>query len=269
MEEIEGVEEVESSGVETGESQDTPTEPTESDAAPKETQTNNEPTTPFHEHPRFKELVEQKNQALQAQRALEQKLQEIERRVSQHQQPQTPQAQARDELIEDLKKIDPRLAERLERFTQGQTKVDELLKKLEGLEKKDQQRDQQAVVQTAVSKINQLHETNKVSPELKQMINDKLDLLYMQGKLNLQNLDATYKQSYEAFKKYEDTLTRTVRESYVKDKKQDAQVPTSQPKGTPAKPAPKKPNWSKDPEVAKAQVVSRYLKQIASEKEAS
>lgn len=217
-------------------------------------------------HPRFKELVDQKNQALQQQRTSEQKYYQLEARLNALNQPQT-QAQ-KDDLIEDLKKVDPRLADRLEKATGYESQIKELVKRLEGFEKKDSERVTQQTIQTAVSRINQMHESNKVSTEMKQFINAQLDLGYMQGKLNLQNLDQTYKETYDNFKKYEDAIKRAERESYVKAKKEDANVPASQPKGTPAKSAPKKQTWSKDSEVAKAQIVSRYLKQQAANKEA-
>lgn len=226
--------------------------------------------TPFHEHPRFKELVEQKNQALSSQKALETKLAEIEARFSKAQEPQGPSKEQTelDSLIADLKKVDPRLAAQIEAASKAQSSVQQLQQRLEQFEKQNVETQQSARVQTAVAKVNQLHESNKVSPELKQLINDKIDLLYAQGKLNLQNIEAEYAREHGAYQKMFEGLKRTERESYVTDKKKDAQVPTSQPKGAPAKPAAKKPTWSKDPETARAQIVSRFLKQEAAKKDA-
>jgi DNA repair exonuclease SbcCD ATPase subunit len=241
-------------------------------AAPAAKPEQQEPQTPFHEHPRFKELVEQKNQALAAQRSLEQKLAQIEQRFSQQQQqqPQTPSKEEteRQALIEDLRKVDPRLAAQIEASYKAQSTVAQLQAKLEQFEQAQRQTQQQAQIQTAVSKINGLHEANKVSPEVRQFINDKMDLLYMQGKLNVQNIDSEYKTAFDGISKYVEQLKRAERESYVADKKKDAAVPTSQPKGQPAKPAPKKPQWSKDPEVARQQIVNRFLKQQAANKDA-
>ena len=222
------------------------------------------------EHPRFKELVEQKNAALAAQKAMEQKLAQFESRFNQ---PQTPQAPSKEQmefeaLINDLKNIDPRLASVLEANSKAAKMAEELQKRLEGFEKTSQQKELQAQQQAAVAKINQLHESNKVSPEVKQLINDKLELLYMQGKLNLSEVEAAYKQTFEGHNKFVEALKRAERESYVAEKKKDSAVPASQPKGTTPKPGAKKPTWSKDPETARQQIVNKFLKQSAANRDA-
>lgn len=227
-------------------------------------------TTPFHEHPRFKELVEQKNQALASQRELADKYATMERQLKDLSTPK-PQTQAeKDELIEDIRKVDPRLAERLEKFSKYGNSVEQLQARLEAYEKQQVQTQQQQVVQSAVAKINQLHETNKVSPEIKTFINNEIDRLYMSGALKeLSQVDTVYKTVHDQYTKFVDSIKRSERESYVKAKTPDSKVPASQPKGEPAKSAPKKPSFSKDPEQAKAQIVSRYLKMKAAEKDAS
>lgn len=238
-------------------------------AAPKQEQ-QPEPT-PFHEHPRFKELVEQKNHAIAAQRAMEQKLAQLEQSFQSRQAPVAPSKEQAElqSLINDLKQVDPRLAAQIESAHKATSQVQELQKQLQQFEQKQVQEARSREVQQAVARINQMHEANKVSPELKQFINDRLDLAYAHGKLNPQNLEAVYKEVHEGFKKFEDSLRRSERESYVKSKTADSKIPASQPKGTPAKPAEKKPAFSKDPEVAKQQIVSRYLKAKAAEKDSS
>jgi hypothetical protein len=63
--------------------------------APKDTSTpeanvksDDSDNTPFHKHPRFQELVEQKNRATESYKQLEQRYEELERRISQMSQPQ-------------------------------------------------------------------------------------------------------------------------------------------------------------------------------------
>lgn len=268
------MEEIETGAVENTDaiesSSETPSESDSGTAAKAAAPEQKQETTPFHEHPRFKELVEQKNSALNAQRALEAKLAQLEARFSQPTQPQTPSKEQSEfeALINDLKGIDPRLAAQLEAQAKAAKTVEELQKKLESFEQSSQQKEQQAQIQAAVSRINQLHESNKVSPEVKNLINDRLDLLYMQGKLNVTNLDAEYKNALDAHNKFVEAIKRAERESYVASKKQDASVPTSQPKGTPAKQPGKKPAWSKDPEQARQQIVSTFLKNQAAKRDA-
>lgn len=268
MEENEGLEvENESGATDEGASPEPSTTEGQAEAPGKEASNNKPETTDFNEHPRFKELIEQKNYERTQREYFQKRLEQLETKMSQPAQTQKQQ-EAKDELIEDLEKIDPRLAARLKQFTESHSTVQDLVKKLEGFEKQNTEREQMQTVNTAVSKINSWHDSNKVSPEVKQIINDKLDLLYGQGKLNLQNLEKTYNDTFAGLKKFEDAIKRSERESYVKGKKEDAAVPTSQPKGMPAKAAPKKPTWSKDPELARAQVVSRFLKQQSANKQA-
>ena len=238
-------------------------------AAPKQ-----EDTTDWakaFEHPRFKELVEQKNQALSGQQELQKQLAALEAKFSQYQQPQGPskeQAEA-EALVEDLKKIDPRLANQIAGMMKANSTMQQLQSKLEGFEKQAQEEKQQAIIQQAVGRINSLHESNKVSPEVKELVNMKLDSLWRSQQLNQQNLDAEYTKALGEYNKMIDTIKRAERESYVAGKKKDALVPTSQPKGEPARNNPKKPSYSKDPEVRNAQIVSRYMKELAAEKGSS
>ena len=272
------MEDFEESAVETESSASTESQSEESNegssepaaqAAPKQQEETNQP---FHEHPRFKELVEQKNQALAGQKALEAKLAQFEARFNQ--QPKAPEAPTKEQtelnaLIDDLKKIDPRLAAQIEAASKASSTVQQLQQRLEGFEKSSQESQRQQDIKTAVTQINAMHEANKLSPETRALFNERLDLRYMQGKLNLQNLEQTYKEMLDGQKKYDESLRRETLKGYVPGKKADANAPASQPKGAPAKAAPQQQKWSKDPEVARQQVVSRFLKQKAAESESS
>jgi len=233
-------------------------------AAPKQDETID--WSKAFEHPRFKELVEQKNRALESSRALELKLATLEGRLSQ---PQTEKQQAeRDELIEDLKKVDPRLADRLAAFTNSSKTIEQLQKKLEQFESSRKETAQQAVVKESVAKINSWHETNKVSPAIRNAVNAQLDNLYMQGKLNPQNLEEAYKAAYEPYKAYAEEIKRETLKGYVPAKKADASAPTSQPRGTPAKGRPTEAPKFKNKEDMKAQIVEEFLAKRAAARDA-
>jgi hypothetical protein len=223
--------------------------------------------TPFHEHPRFKELVEQKNAAIQSTRALELKLAQLEGRL---QSAPTSQAQAeKDELIEDLKKIDPRLAARLEAFGTSSKTIQELQSKLEKFEQSQQQQSQQQVVQQSVAKINSWHEANKVPEPIKAAVNAQLDVLYMQGKLNPQNLEAAYKAAYEPYKSFIEQTQREATKGYVQAKKADAAIPSSQPKGAPAKAKAAPAQQFKSREERNAAIAKEFIANRAAKREAS
>lgn len=221
------------------------------------------------EHPRFKELVDQKNDAHKRYQDMESRYKTLEQQLTSVKDSQPKAPTEFDQLIQDLKKIDPRLAGALEAQQKAAHQSEALQARLDAFEKQSQESARSQQVQTAVAKINQMHESNKVSPDVKQIINDRLDLLYMNGKLNLQNLDQSYKEAYDTVKKYEESLTRSIRESYVKDKTKDATVPTSIPKGAQAKPAQKPLDVPKDKDALRTAVVKSYLKEHAASKNAS
>lgn len=259
-EELEGTELETTSDASAESSSETPSKETpETEASTEESaagiKTDN---TPFHEHPRFKELVEQKNQALSAQKALEEKYAQMEAQFKKiTESPKSTEAKT-DAIIERLRGIDPEFAARMEQLSKALPQVEQMQQRLQAYERQQE-------VQQAVGTINSLHEQNKVSPELKTFINNELDRLYMQGKLRGPDVPAAYKAIYDQYSRFVDGIKRTERESYVASKKADSKAPTSQPKGAPARQGNQKPQFSKDPEIARQQVVSRYLKQAKAE----
>jgi hypothetical protein len=60
---------------------------------------------------------------------------------------------------------------------------------------------------------------NKVNPTIKSAINAQLDVQYMQGKLNPQNLEQAYKAAYEPYKAFIEQTQREALKSYVPAKK--------------------------------------------------
>jgi plasmid maintenance system antidote protein VapI len=251
------------------ESQSTTSEPSQSSepaaqvAAPQP-----KDETPFHQHPRWIERDNELKSERAARQALELKIANLEGRLSQ---PQTQaQKDERDELIEDLKKIDPRLASRLEAFGNSSKTIQELQSKLEKFEQAQQQQSQQQIVQQSVAKINSWHEANKVPEAIKNAINAQLDVQYMQGKLNPQNLEAAYKAAYEPYKAFLEETKREALKSYVPAKQADAKVPASQPKGQPAsKPKAPTPPQFKDREELRAHVAKEFVQQQKAKREAS
>lgn len=226
--------------------------------------------TPFHEHPRFKELVEQKNAAIQSTRALELKLAQLEGRL---QSQPTAKAQAeKDELIEDLKKIDPRLAARLEAFGSSSKTIADLQAKLEALEKGNTERETQTLAQNAISRVNTMHETNKVAPAIRAAIDAQLNSLYYQGKLDIRNqqsIEKAYNDALEPFKAYSEELKREATKGYVQAKKADASIPSSQPKGAPAKAKPAPAPQFKSREERNAAIAKEFIANRAAKREAS
>lgn len=236
-------------------------------AAPEQKQD----TTPFHEHPRFKELVEQKNEAIKYRQEIESRYKALEQQLNSFKESQPKPATETDALLADLKKVDPRLANLLESQIKAAETSKTVQARLEQFEKQSQESAQRQTLSTAVGKINSLHESNKVSDFGKQFIDAKLDLAYRNRQLDASDLKAVenaYNESYKAIKAFEDSLKRDVTKSYVQDKTKDSSVPTSVPKGTQAKPAQKALPTFKNKDDLKAAVVKAYARESAAAKQA-
>lgn len=223
------------------------------------------------EHPRFKEVIGQKNEALKQYQDMESRYKALEQQLNSFKDTQPKAPTETDALLADLKKIDPRLANLLEQNLRSAETTKSVQERLEKFEQQSQESARQNTLNTAVAKINSLHETNKMSDFGKKFINNELDLAYRSGQLKAQDLKAVelaYSEASKAIKAYEDSLKRDVTKSYVQDKTKDSSVPTSVPKGAQAKPAQKALPAFKSKEDLKAAVIKSYLKESAASKDA-
>jgi hypothetical protein len=238
----------------TQESQPESATPVQQEAA----QSKPDSATPFHEHPRFKEVIEEKNryrEELNAQRA---QLAELQKQFQAAQQPK-PVAPS-DPMYERLKGIDPEFADYLKELKSGAAKAGELEQHLNNLK-------EEQFVQTAVASVNALHEKNAVAPELRDIYNQQLDMMYRQGLVrNAGDVEKAYKQVHEQYTKVLDSVRRAERESYVASKQQASKAPSSAPKGSPVKQNTKM-EFSNDPNMRKQQAIQSILKQVRAEKE--
>lgn len=190
--------------------------------------------TPFHEHPRFRELVEQKNQALEQSRALERKYQELSEQMKQLSSPRQE-----DALLAQLREANPEFADRFAQFEAS-------TKELEQLKQWKQQMEMDQLRSKAVSRINSLHDQNKVPKELRDFYNDQLEAAYLRDSNGfLGNVEGMYKAIHERFSKTLENIKRAEREAYSSQKKEVAKVPTNV-KGKPVSTGSKKKTMSQD-----------------------
>lgn len=221
-----------------------------------------EANVPFHEHPRFKELVEQKNEFRRRSEDMERKLQEIEtryqRQLEELNRKSQPQVENENPVIKRLKGIDPEFADYIKGLEDRASRAD----KLEEYDRKFQELETRQFTEKAVSRINALHAENKVAPELQEAYNQEIDALYRSGKLRtLDDIEGAFKASHEKWNKLIDGIKRSERESYVSAKKTDVQKPATQPKGKPAQ----APN--KDKPLDKAGVIQEILRASRAQKD--
>lgn len=191
-----------------------------SQAAPQEQQdTKTQDNTPFHEHPRFKELIEEKN-------AYRKEIDDLKRQMQQFSQKSaSTQQEEKDALIERLKSIDPEFGERFAQLNGASRELQELKAWKQSMEA-------QSVRDRAIASINSMHTEHKVPQELQSLYQDAIEAEARRNpQMGLQDLPKVYKSIHERFSKYLDTVKRSDRESYVKDKAQDAKAPTPQSKG--------------------------------------
>lgn len=260
------------SGVESGASSDA----SESESSTKLSQTDSieqkQDTTPFHEHPRFKELVEQKNSYAKELESIRAQNKAFEQQLSSFKDSQPKPPSETDALLKDLKQIDPRLASAIEKTLKAAEIAEANKTQFEQYQQQTQEQARQQTLANAVGKINSLHESNKMSEFGKQFINNQLDLAYRGGQLNASDLKAVesaYSEASKVIKSYEDNLKRDLTKSYVESKQKDAAVPASVPKGTQPRAKETKLPAFKSKDDLRSAVVKSYLKSTAQEKAAN
>lgn len=255
---------LENEASESVESTDVPAEsssaPAESAASSPETKTTEtasaasdkpDASTPFHEHPRFKELIEQKNQEKSAREALEKRLGDYERQMSDWKKAQEP-AKPVDPVIAKLKDIDPEFADYIANLKSGQAEFEQMK------QWRDQQERQQTVAR-GVEMVKSFHDKHKVSPDLQTRYNREIDLIINATPgATLNDLPAIYGQVHDSYQKFLDGIKRAEREAYTKEKTSAGKTPASNSKGKAVSPNTKF-EWSKNPDEAKSQAVKRIL----------
>lgn len=219
----------------------------ESKQAAPEQQTPKEP--PFHEHPRFKEIIEQRNQASKLTQELQAKITKLEQQMQSASKPAV-----KDEFVEELAKLNPAWAKRLQDMDVSNQRTLQLEQELQSFR-------QEQTRQQAVGEVNRLHEENKVSPELRELYNNQLDAMARAGLLRtVEDVSTQYKKLHADYTKMLDSVKKSERESYVTSKKGDSKIPASSPKTSSTGPAKQKVSYSKDPEEARAQMAQRFVK---------
>jgi hypothetical protein len=210
--------------------------------------------TPFHEHPRWKEVMEERNTERSRAQALEQQLQALQR---QFQESQKVKEQPQDPMYERLKGIDPEFADYLKDVRSQASLAKQLQDELNNMR-------QEQFVSSAVNKFEELNKANQVSPELAELYFSKLDLATREGKIkNLGDLEKAYNDLHGNMKKYLEAQERTVIEKYTATKKKDSSSPAGQPKGRNPVQG-QKVEFSKDPYEAKAQLIKHIAQTMKS-----
>lgn len=217
------------------------------EAAPKV-----EKEVPFHEHPRWKEIMEERNAERQARASLEQQIAAMQKQLQESLKPKT---QAQDPMYERLRGIDPEFADYLKDVREQASLAKQLQDELSNLK-------QEQFTSAAMNKFNELNKANSVSPELAELYFSKLDLGVRTGEIrDLASLEKTYNALHANTKKFLEAQERSVIEKYTASKKTDASKPTGTAKANTPK-AQSKVDLSKDPAEARAQLIKRIASDL-------
>ena len=197
------------------------------EAAPVEPK--EEPQVPFHEHPRFKELIEErrafKEQLDQAKGYME----AMQKEMQALRQPATPQKKEEPykQLLDQIEQVNPQFAAYQRQLLQDL----EQAKSQAGLAKEVQSRLEQyetRETQTqALNRFQSLMEQNKIPEGFKKRYEREVRALAVeeesQGtRLTVKDVDRLFKSVHDEFTPFIEGIKRESLKGYVKDKKQDA-----------------------------------------------
>ena len=181
-------------------------------------------TTPFHEHPRFKELIEQKNQQAEQIKAYQQQMQELKAQFTAMQPKQKSPEEA---LLERLKGIDPEFGGWAENIDQARRELAEFKQWKEQLEMEQGR-------QQVQSSLENLYKENKVSDNMKELYQSQIEsIAYNNPNLKPSDLPKVFKQVHENLSKWAESYERNIRSKYVTEVKKET-APASQTGGAPA-----------------------------------
>lgn len=259
------MENIESSGSESGVSTPEVSSPQESQS-PAATQTegasqdaapavSNDKLTPFHEHPRFKEVIAQKNELSNQVQTYSQALQKIQAQMQEMQKAFQARSQqpnnkpSYDAILNRLQQIDPEFGQFQSRVAQEIASVPELKQQFEELKQWRQEMEMQNLRSRAESSLNQLYEQHKVPENLRKYYKSQIREMALDQNVNsVEDLPKLFGTVHQNVSKDLEDIRRSERESYVSQKKQDV-TPATQTGGTPASQGPAKGPMSLDEKI--------------------
>lgn len=219
---------------------------------------------PFHEHPRFKEVIEQKNQFKQQVEQYARQMQDMQRSLEEMRRSQeASRPKPQDALMERLKGIDPDFAERFGKVNE----VDTIKQELQEFKEWRTEQAQQAQRIEARGNLERLYTDNNVPKELRGIYEDRIVAAGNRNpELTSKDLSKVFNNIHEEMSKLLEMTKRETTKSYVANKQQAAAKPSAQPKGK-AAPSVNKQQFSKDPHQARADLVKQILEESRAEKD--
>lgn len=244
-----------------------PSPSTESTSSPKvenvtqqETSSNqSKQEPPFHEHPRFKELINQRNEFSKRLQEYENRFKELDGKI---QQSAPKAATPESKLLERLKGIDPEFGS----FMESQHAMRAQLEaKLQAMEQWKSAQEAASTRTQITNSLQQLHTQHKVPEPMRELYEAALEREARNNPhLSLNDLPQVYKAIHDKVNSQFESIKRETLASYSQAKTKDASIPSA-PKGPSPKPGTPKPEYSKNPEEARAQIVRNTMKSLRSQ----
>lgn len=200
------------------------TEAEQQASAPVEKQ--EEKPIPFHEHPRWKEVIEERNSFKQSVEESRRVIERLQAQMEMLKPQQTKSEPAKDKFLEDLEKISPEYAKSFQ-------SVMDQARKAEQVEQRLAQYEQRETANAAINKFQGLLTANKVEDAMDKELYEKAVRaeVYEQEargkKLNLDDLEKIFNSFHGKYSKAMEERNRKLTASYVQAKTKD-----TSPKGT-------------------------------------
>lgn len=204
---------------------------------------------PFHEHPRWKQVMDERNAERERAKTLERQVADMQK---QFQQSRVPESQ--DKVYERLNGIDPEFANYVKEIKEQASIAKQLQDELASMRTEQ-------FTQTARSEFAALNAKNAISPELSKIYEQQLEAAYARGEFkDINGLKEVYKNVHDTFTKILGERDRVAIEKYTTSKKSDASKPSPQPRGK-STAGSNKMEFSKDPAESRQQLISSIVKQ--------
>lgn len=228
------------SSSETNEQTEQSTDSSQESASQEAAPVTKQEEVPFHEHPRFKDLISEKNQYRSEVQAYAKKLQELEAKIAASQ----PQAQPqKDELMERLKGIDPVFAERFGKLNE----VDQLKQELNEFRQWREQSAAQQTQQQIQSTKDLFYTENKIPAERRDLYEALVSQVATSDpSLKITDLPRVLKSVHDKIGTMFQTVERSTTKNFVDSKKADASKPATLKKGAPAQSVNKESGMSRN-----------------------
>lgn len=187
---------------------------------------------PFHEHPRFRELIEDRNKAKAEREAYNRQISELQKKLDSFEKSQASRTTQEDKLMQELSQANPEFAKRFSEL-EGLKSVSQELQEFKAWKAEVTRREAEKSLNDSVSR---LHESYKVPKEMQEFFDSRIRMeIFSNPSLTLNDIPGLYKNIHEGFSKYSSAKEREILASYSKAKVQDASKPVNTPKTAPVK----------------------------------